>query len=325
MNMRTLFLGLSLAAFLFNGCQETHHHHTSEKEIVEKQYIHKYGVEVTRRDWEERGGDGKVIFVQKNGVKAARAYHSGQLEGESSYTFPFSETIQSREIYKNGVLIKKIDHYMSGMPKKEVQYRENKEPYLVVQWYESGTPYCKEELDGKKIVYGEYYGMSHQVESKVVMGEGTRTVRDGFGAFISLDTISEGVIATKTLHHPNSVPKERVSYSDGMIAGIKTTFYPGGEPNTVEEWSNGRQEGITQVFQNGEKISEVEYKRGNKHGIEKRFRNGKETVEEITWFKNKRQGPSYRHIQGQVETDWYHQGSKVSMSVYNQLNQARIR
>jgi len=165
----------------------------------------------------------------------------------------------------------------------------------------------------------DYYTLNNQVESKIDGGNGFRTNRDEFGQMISKDKFERGLIVMRTAYYPNGAPKEIVPYYQGKISGQRKTFLSGGEPRTIEEWSDDRQEGITVVFQNGEKIAEVPYLNGVKNGVEERFKDGRFIAEEVNWKNGKRHGPSYQHVGEDTHISWFWEGQEVNKRHYDRM------
>ncbi|MBT7461208.1 MAG: hypothetical protein HN685_00800, partial [Waddliaceae bacterium] len=91
----------------------------------------------------------------------------------------------------------------------------------------------------------------------------------------------------------------------------------GGSPNPLEQWVNGKQEGITTLFNNGGIFSKTPYISNTKHGVEHRYQDGN-VVEAITWDKGLRHGPTYHYIADTVSTDWYYQNKLVSKLYYEE-------
>ncbi len=286
--------------------------------VVEETYVHKYGVEVSPSYWSAEGEHGKVITTLKNGVVIAKSYDAGVPDGETTYSFPHSETIEKVETYSQGNLVKKVNNYLSGAPKEEIQFL-SPDQKTITMWYDSGSPQSVEHYQGDVLVQGEYYTLSHQVESRVENKEGVRTMRDQYGQLAWHDTIENGHMTTRTTYHPNGSPKEDIPYSQGLVDGQKKSFLPGGEPNTLEKWVSGKQEGTTIVFQHGDKLAEVPYINGMKEGVEKRYRDGQEVAQELSWARDRRHGPSYTYLGSSVQTEWYYQGTQVSKSQYDLL------
>lgn len=280
--------------------------------IIDETYIHRYGMPVPQEHWTSSGEDGQVVSTLKNGVIVSKTYASGVLEGDTTYTFPHDKTIEKIETYEHGNHVRDIIHYRSGAPYQQVLYLP--EGRMVTTWYETGSPQCQEQYIGNFLSQGQYFNPSHQLESSVNDGQGERIVRDHYGQVISHDEFRNGMLYQRKIYHPLGTPKEIIPYQNGVVEGIRTTFLPAGEPNTVEEWRGGVQHGITIVYQNGEKYAEIPYQNGIKHGIERHYRNGTEVVEELTWVNNQMHGPAYTYIGNTTKTDWYYQGRPVTKS-----------
>jgi len=308
-------IGLSLVAY---GCIKNNDT-TVEKDAVQSSYIHKYGIAVTKRDWESRGRDGQVVSTRKDGVVISRTYRAGILDGPTTYTFPHSHTLAKTETYRNGVLVKVVENFASGMPMREEENTASGSK-VITCWYESGTSLSVEEYQNGRLVTGKYFNLNGECDSEVVNSKGVRKRRDGYGQLLSCDTIEEGEKILRTTFHPNGAPKELIPYKNGVVYGLKRTFLPGGEPNTIEEWDAGEQHGITTVFRNGEKYAEVPYELGQKKGVERRFRDGEMVQEEVSWVNNQKHGPTKAFVGDIVKTDWYYQGKLVSKVVFDQMS-----
>jgi len=288
------------------------------EEIVDNKYIHKYGVMVPPEDWSQRGENGKVVSTLKNGVIVTRNFSNGSLNGETTYTFPHSETIEKMETYVEGNLKTELTYYSSGIPMKEIQYVSPVFQNVTV-WYEGGSPQLREKYKDSFLIDAEYFNSSHQIESLVENGNGTRINRDQYGQFLSTDTIEHGDVILKTISHADGTPKEIIPFSNHKIHGLRKTFHPGGEPHTVEEWVENTQHGLTTFYQNGEKISEISYASGKKNGVERRYRDGNDVVEEISWKDDVKHGPSVTYVGDIQKTDWYYHGKFTSKINYELL------
>lgn len=317
MQFLTAFIFVILA--LCSGCQKNYDPECDPcPDAVEKTYIHKYGVEVAKNDWAFRGKEGKVVSRLKTGVTASKNYRNGILDGETVYTFPHSNNTERVEIYENGTLVKEVENYTSESPKSEITYSPHGRT-TIQTWYENGTPRSSEEYESNKLITANCYNMNNQVEACINNGDGERVNRDGFGQLDSKDVFAAGNLDTRMTYYPNGASKEIIPYKNGKICGFKKTFNPGGEPCTMEEWENDQQNGITHMYQNGEKFAEVPYVAGIKNGIEQRFRDGKYLVEEISWKNGFKHGPSYTYVGHERSVDWYYQGENVSKAKYEQL------
>jgi antitoxin component YwqK of YwqJK toxin-antitoxin module len=264
--------------------------------VVDETYVHKYGFEVKPDEWESRGEHGQKITTLNNGVTVVQNFSFGELDGLSTYTYPYSSSIERVQKYDKGQLVSDETRYLGDTPKKRLEYLNGGLTRLT-QWYESGSPQSVELLGQDKsgqdkLHKGDYFTVTHQLESQVVDGTGTRTNRDPFGQVLSKDTFENGQMIERVSFWANGTPKEMLPYKNGIVHGLRRTFYVGGEPDKVEAWADGKQSGITIVYQNGEKYAEVPYVNGLKSGLEKRYRDGRELFEEITWVDGYENGPS---------------------------------
>ncbi len=85
------------------------------------------------------GQDGKIVQLTSERCHHHKSLVNGVLEGETTYTFPNSSTIQMTEIYDAGVLIARRDNYLSGVAMKEETFAGD-ELIKLCTWYEAGTP-----------------------------------------------------------------------------------------------------------------------------------------------------------------------------------------
>lgn len=285
---------LFLALVLLSGCQREEYIQ-QPYEIVDETYVHKYGMEVTPQEWQTRGEHGQRITTLKNGVTVTENYSFGQLDGPTTYTFPYSSTIQRIETHQQGELIQEELSNLDGKPYQKVEYLGNNSK-KVTKWYDQGHPQSVEELDGDILVKGEYYTLQGAQESQVVDRNGERTNRDLTGKLLSRDTIVGGHLYERTTLWPNNTPKEVISYKNGVIHGHRRTFSEDGAPQADEIWVDGLQSGITTLYVNGEKYAEVPYRNGVKIGVEKRYKDGSKLFEEITWIDGKQDGPSRTYL-----------------------------
>lgn len=254
----------------------------SPSPVVDETYVHKYGFEVDSKEWQSRGEHGQKVSTLKSGVTITHNYHFGKLNGETTYSFPYSSAIERVETYKDGILIIDEIRYMGNIPKKRTEYFPK--GTKVTQWYENGTPHSVEEFEDNKLVKGDYTSYTNLPDSQVINGNGIRTNRDPFGQLTSRETIESGEMIERVSYWPNGTPREMLPFKDGLVHGLRRTFYIGGEPDKVEQWVHGAQNGITLVYLNGEKYAEIPYTNGAKNGVEKRFRNGTELFQEVTWL-----------------------------------------
>jgi antitoxin component YwqK of YwqJK toxin-antitoxin module len=307
---------VTIGILTLTGCAGPAQH---SREVVNQTYVHRYGVEVSPEDWAARGKSGKVVTTRRDGVVLTQHFSKGRLHGVTTYTFPHSELAKRTEEYVEGTLIREINHYTNGFPEEEICYNGPGDKTITL-YYDVGTPWVREQIVDGRIVHAEYYNNHHKLEARIDNGFGERVRRDSFGHLLSRDEFESGVMVKRTVYHPNGNPKEVTPYVDGVINGLRRTFLPDGEPNTIEEWASNQQHGMTTLFQNGEKIAEIPYVFGTKEGIERRYSNGSDVVEEITWVSGSKHGPYNTYVGSKMQTDWYHQGKRVNKNTYEFLS-----
>lgn len=277
-------LGLA-ATLLLGSCATTAYRPASD--VVQQNFIHEYGLEIPQADWVARGSNGEVITIKNSGVIVRSHYQNGLLHGDTTYSFPHSDLVERTERYNQGQLEAEVDHFASGVPSVEKIHRGG-DRQEVISWYEDGTPRSTEHLVGDRLVSGEYFSPSHEIESRICSGTGMRIRRGVMGELLSHDQIAQGELIQRITFDVTGHPKEITPYHEGKIHGLRRTFLPGGEPNTNEQWVNGLQHGMTTQYRNGQKYAEIPYLAGQKHGTERRFRNGEEVCEEVRWRFNER-------------------------------------
>lgn len=311
---KIVVLSSILSLFIMVGCNRQ-----AGRSVVQETFIHKYGVPVNKEDWTRNGKDGQVSQLMSDGVIITRTYEKGILNGKVTYTFPNSSTIRTTENYDNGVLTSRVEHADSGVPIEEMRF-QGEQIAERTRWYEDGTPAALEHYQEGSLVEGEYRTLLNVIESHVVDGMGTRMIRGNENELLHKDTIQQGHLIERVSYFSNGDPSAITHYEKDLIHGLRLTFMPGGLPNTLEQWAHGKQDGVTTVYQNGEKIAEVPYVNGQKHGVEFRFRDGQTVVEEISWKNGVQHGP--RKILGDeaAKVEWYHEGDLVSRPTFDRLN-----
>lgn len=311
--VKLTWINTLLITFLISCCL------ADETEVLKQKFVHPYGVAIPKSQWEEAGQSGQVVSLLRKGVTCTQSYYCGSLEGQTTYTFPFSQDIQKVELYSQNQLLKETVFYSSGAPQHEIAYSPT-DHTLVKEWYENGTLKSFEKYAGSLLAYGEYYNSTGKCVSKVESGSGVRTMRDTYGTLVSSDTFTEGQVQHVTLHYENGVPKEINPYVGGVVHGIRKTYYPGGEPKTIETWENGKQQGLTTLFVNGDRHQEIPYVKGIRSGKSRIYKDGEVVVQEQVWKNDKLHGPSSTYLEGRTVTDWYYKGRRVSRAYYESLN-----
>ncbi len=292
------------------------------KDVVQESYIHKYGIAIAKSDWERRGKDGKIISLMKDGVTITKSYTAGMLNGETTFSFPYQDSVERKQYFDFDTLTKEVEYYSSGIPKKELVYlADNKQK--VALWYNDGSPQRVEYYDNEKLISGQYFTILNDVESSVENGNGTCTRRNPLGELISRDTYEASALIMRHMYYHNGEPKSITPYKNEYVHGQKRTFHLSGEPHTIENWVAGYQDGITTLFQNGTRYSEIAYENGKKNGMEKRYNINDALVEEISWKDGRKHGPTKHYVANEVRTDWFFQGKPIASKFMFQEYRAR--
>lgn len=288
--------------------------------IVSEVYIHQYNVPMSKKDWNERGGNGQISYVYNDGRKVNEHYKGHILEGKSTYTYPYSENLQKSLVYSQGELKEENYFFINGTPelkRKFIAYTPSK--IEETTWYAEGVPKSFELYEGGKLSEGSYYTKQHDIDSSVKKGVGTRTLRDINGILLQKDSINSGEVTMQTILYSNGDVKELIPCKEGKTHGRKQFFGENGLPLKIEEWSMGVKEGVEISFQNGVKFQETPYFSGKKEGTGKIYDAKNQLVEEITYRNDARHGPSYFYLNNEIHTKWFFRGNKVNKLRYDQL------
>lgn len=309
-----------LSLLACTACQKS----SKDKDAVKTSYVHQYGVEIAdEKEWQERGSSGRMVQKLINGSTVVKTWQEGALQGLSYTTFPHTDIICQETFYEAGEPLWMAKNYQSGAPCHKEQYLPG-QCTVITTWYQDGSLRSNEEYKEKRLHTAQYYNTEQTVESSVLEGAGDSIIRDGYGQLIARKTIQQGQVASEELFYSNGIPKQKIPYVNGSVEGIVKTFYPGGEPKTVEEWQDGKLNGLVTQFENGEIVGIIPYVEGEKEGVEQRFRPGtSELVQEISWKHNVRHGPAISYVDEEKITEWYHDGRKVSKMHFIELEHAR--
>jgi antitoxin component YwqK of YwqJK toxin-antitoxin module len=311
------FLGLLALPLLAAACAcQPPCDSNNDSDIVATKYVHRYGVTIPQYQWEEAGQSGQIVTTRNDGVCCSQSYYCGNLDGDTTHTFPFSNGIEKVQTYSQNELIKEVTYHPSGQIRTETTHNPP-EPTQVREWYENGTLKLHEKYAGSQLSYGEYYNAKGERSSGIESGSGLKAMHDTYGALWGVEERKGGEVIYRTTYYPNGSPKEIDPYKDGVLTGLRKTYYPGGEPQTIETWVDGKQEGLTTIFKEGEKSQEIPYKNGLKNGVGRLYRDGAIVVQEITWKDDKMHGPSRTYIEDRVATEWYFKGNKVTKGYYD--------
>ncbi len=288
------------------------------KNVMSTLFIHKYGAAIEENDWYNRGGNGQIVTDYKNGVTITQNFVNGDLEGKTTYSFPFSSLIEKEELYRQGHRISTTTHFTSGVPKEKIE-NPSQSKTIITQWFESGQPKSIENFIDGRLDEGEYYSNSNEIESRVKAGEGLKIERNAYGEFVSKTEFKNGEKRLTTTFHSNGDPKTITPYLHGQIHGTKKIFLINGVPDRFETWKEGQQQGETQIFRDGQCYSKQSYVAGTKNGLEKIFNEAGDLACEITWKNDLKHGVLKNYYHDTIRMEWYYYGRKVSHADFENL------
>jgi antitoxin component YwqK of YwqJK toxin-antitoxin module len=314
--MKRIVLPLVLCTGIISSCQSK----SSPDQVVAQTYVHKYGFDMTEREWEERAKDGKVVSMLKNGVKVTQSFDNGHLHGPTTYTFPHSSVVEKVVVYDQGNILKECINDAHGIPIREEAY-EFDDRTIITLWDSKGVPLSIEEYDDEFLFEGKYYTPEHELEGQVELGFGERVKRDRNGTLLTRETVENGIITSRTNYHPNGQIHTISHYHDYQLHGPQHKFTPNGRPLMELSWNHGVLDGKKIIYRNGLKVAEIPYVNGNKHGTELHYDDLGNLIAEIEWRNDKKHGFSKTHTEEATEIEWFFDGIAVNESRYKTLNE----
>jgi antitoxin component YwqK of YwqJK toxin-antitoxin module len=303
------------AAIIFTSCNKP-----SQEDVISKRYIHKYDYDVPETQWFEKKCPGKILTTYRNGKTISESYEDSLLHGEKTISFERSQTIQIREVYKKGTLVKRTNYNSKGIPEEEIIYKSPTHQ-IITNWYATGSPKSKEEFKDNKLINGTYFSIANETDSCITNGNGEKTNRNSSGDILSKEVFSNFEIAYIETYHPNKTPHTIKSYDKGYLHGEVKEFTLSGEPLIVENYKHGQRHGISTRYQNGYKYQETTYYEGLKNGIEKFYIDGESLTEETLYKLGLKHGPSVTFYDDSGTTCWYFNNQKVSKDTFDQYEE----
>jgi antitoxin component YwqK of YwqJK toxin-antitoxin module len=307
---------LSMVGLIFGGCETRQS--TPANEVITQRFIHKYGYDVSKHEWESKDYPGQVITTFRNGVTETSSFEDGQLHGLRTVTYPHSQTLETKEVYQRNACVKRTSFDIRGIPIKEEQFM-GPEHQKIIFWYSNGSPRAEEELQNNQLVSAYYYSLTNEVESKIENGSGLRTLRNSKGQLLSKESINRFELVKKETFHLNGTPEMTCQFRNGLLEGEKILHAETGEPISREQYKDGVLHGTATYFQNGYRYLEVPYQYGMKDGIERHYIDGDTISEETEWHVNKKHGPTLIFYDGMAKTHWYYNDERVPKGKYDEL------
>ncbi|MFI5333920.1 MAG: toxin-antitoxin system YwqK family antitoxin [Chlamydiales bacterium] len=294
------------------GCKNK----SQENEVISQRFIHKYGYDVSKTEWNEKRYPGQVVTAMRDGVLITSSYENGLLHGPTTRTYPHSQIVEALSLYNQGNVVKEILYDIKGMPIRE-RVQLSPVRYALTLWYADGTPKSVEEYAGGELLEGQYFTTTNEVEARVEKGNGKKIGRDEKGVLLLSEDIKQGYTTKRETFFPNGAPESITHFSSGKLHGERRTFLATGEPLLIEEWVDGKRHGKTTIFNSGTKISEIFYLDGMKNGLETHYLDGEVISQQIHWENDQRHGPSTYFVGNNTKIEYYYDGAVVDKKIYD--------
>jgi len=306
-----LFVLLSLFALV--GCQDD-----QNTAVATTRYIHKYGFDISKEEWESRKQDGFIISQLDNQAVKKASYVNGVLQGHTTYTYPSSSIISKIEEYDDGNLLKTVYNDLEGNPfKEELLEFDNRK--IITLWDKQGVPMSVEEYQNNILVKGDYFTQKHEKEAFIENGAGTRMKRSRDGQLLCKDQIENGLVVHRMTYHPNGNIQSTASFDNYVLNGEQKTYSPDGNLLTEMMWNHGNPDGMKIVYRNNKVVLKVPYVNGKRHGLEKAWDDDGRLITRIQWQDDIRHGSSRYYGKEDTQIDWYYLGKAVSQQQYRMM------
>lgn len=304
-----------LAMFMLCGCSKS-----AQEVSMADRYFHRYGVEVSKHDFESRGKTGKIVSHLADGRISEAHMKDGQLHGVKTLTFPYSEVIESTMEFEEGRLLTKTMHDMKGSPREKIEFLSEEHQFVKQCWYPGGSPRSKEMWDQGRLMEASYYDLENQSLSKVESGYGVRTLLSDTGAVKTREEYKGGWLSSQlSFDEATGATLAEIPYVKGVRSGIASYFDAAGNLQRTEMWEEGELEGEVIEYEKDYPSVIFTYSGGKREGLEYRYR-GEMLAETWQWKDDRRHGEHKVYVDEQlVRTDFYYDGVKVSKQGYDQL------
>lgn len=312
--MKKIVSRLSVVGLLFLfGCNEG-----TESNVVSQKYVHKYGFDLTEREWQERKQDGQVVTIFKDGTKVVENYSNGILHGSTTTTYPHSAIIKNEKIYDQGVLLKEIMSDEKGIPMREEAYEFDNRRTITL-WYGTGSPMSIEEYDKSKLVEASYFNTANELEASVEDYRGVRIKRDRLGKILNEDEIQDGVVAIRKTYHPNGQLQSETRFKNYDLHGLQKKYTVSGKPLMEQTYKDGLLDGNKVHYRNGKVVLEIPFTMGKRHGIERQFDLDGSVIAEIPWINDQKHGRMRIKHEDYSNLEWFFRGKSVSREEFGDL------
>lgn len=305
------FLTLVLTLFACND--------DNNSNVVSQNYVHKYGFDMSKNEWQSRTKEGTVITVLETGVTVTNNYNNDTLHGLTTYSFPNSSILEKIYDYDNGTLIKETHQDEAGIPYREKTYEPDNKT-LITLWDKVGVPISQEQYENNALVNGKYFKPNNELEASIEDSAGTRMKRDRSGELLYKDTIKKGKLKARNTYHSNGQIKSTMTFKNYQLHGEQINYSDKGDVILNQTFNTGKLEGLKTAYRNNNTISEIPFTNGLKHGTEKHFKENGSLLAQIHWENDKKHGSERIFHDNDTHIKWYFKGKAVSLKKFEEFS-----
>jgi len=313
--MKTIWVTLAFISLGLVSCGTS----VNSETVLSQKYIHKYGFTVDETEWNQRDGDGTIESFLASGVRVTKNFENGMLHGASTYTYPYSTTLEKTYLYDQGELLKEIRHDRRGVPMHGFTY-EFDSRRVITHWDVNGAPMRIEEYEGELLWHATYFTPSNEIEAKVENGDGKRIKRSREGDLLLSDVISNGLLSTRTTYHKNGEVHMVSHFNDYELDGTQTIMAENGTLYMKNHWDQGVLNGTKTSYRDGEKLLETPYADGIIEGTQKRYDEEGKLLSEIAYKDNMMHGETVHHTGKSKYSEWFYLGHPINHTRFEILN-----
>jgi len=299
---------------LFFSCQND-----SDSNVVSQHYVHKYGFDMSKNEWQSRTKEGSVVTVLDSGVTLTNNYNNNVLHGLTTYSYPNSSILEKVYEYDNGILIKETHLDETGIPYREKTYEPDNK-VLITLWDRQGVPISQEQYENNALVNGKYFKPNNELEATIEDSSGTRIKRDRNGEVLYKDIIKNGKLKARNTYHSNGQIKSKMTFKNYQLHGEQINYSDKGDVILKQTFNNGHLDGIKTVYKNNNLISEIPYVNGIKHGLERHFKQNGSVLAQVHWENDKKHGSERIFHDNDTHIKWYFKGKPVSLKKFEEFS-----
>jgi len=294
-------------------------HNDDNSNVVSQNFVHKYGFDMSKSEWQSRTKEGTSTTVLDNGITVTNTYNNNLLHGPTTYSYPNSSIIEKTYTYDNGTLIKLVLQDSSGLPFKEESYEPNNRT-IITLWDKAGVPISIEQYEDNILINAKYFKPDNELEAAIENGTGARIKRDRNGEMHYKDIIKKGKLKSRTTYHSNGQIKSTMAFINYQLDGDQVNYSQTGAKLMAMTWDMGKPNGMKTIYRNSHVISEIPYTQGKKHGTERHYNEDGKLNMEVHFINGKKHGSHRSYNDNNTLIQWYYKGKEVSLKKFEEFS-----